>query len=103
MQLRRDLDQVNADLKAFLDAHPHAPEPLDGWHGKPGEGYWRDRQRDPSPGWSDDDKAHETELRRNLLDLIGKVHSHPHWDALTGPDLVKARMKLKHIDDADED
>lgn len=94
IQLQRDLHATTADLKQFLDQHPDPPEPTDGW---------RDRQRDASPGWSDDDKARETELRRRLLDLIEQVHGHPHWDTLSGPDLVKARMKLKHVDEADTD
>lgn len=99
VQAQRDLHKATADLKGFLNAHPEPPEPVDGWNAKRGEGSWRDSQRDPSPGWSDEDKALEAQLRRQLLDLIGKVHSHPHWNTLTGPDLVKARMALKHIDD----
>ncbi|RXS84197.1 hypothetical protein EST92_11605 [Streptomyces sp. TM32] len=99
VQLQRDLHATTADLKAFLDQHPGSPEPTDGWTDRPGEGYWRDRQREPSPGWSDDDKAREQELRQQLLDLIDQVHTHPYWESLTGPDLVKARMKLKHVDD----
>ncbi|MGA4875885.1 hypothetical protein [Streptomyces lydicamycinicus] len=103
VQLQRDIHAATAELKQFLDAHPEPPEPVPGWHDKPGEGYWRDRQRDPSAGWSDEDKQRERDLRARLHDLIPKVHTHPHWDTLSGPDLVTARMKLKHIDDADTD
>ncbi len=102
VQLQRDLDHTKNTLKAFLDERPHSPEPNDGWTDKPGEGYWRERHREPSPGWSDDEKQRETDLRRRLLDLIEQVHGHPHWDTLDGPDLVKARMRLKHVDDPDE-
>ncbi|MFF7411616.1 hypothetical protein [Streptomyces lydicus] len=35
----------------------------------------------------------------HLRDLIERVHMHPYWDTLSGPDLVKARMALKHVDD----
>lgn len=103
VQLQRDLHAATTTLKAFLDAHPHSPEPMDGWHRKPGEGYWTESRREPSPGWSDEEKQQETDLRAKLLDLIEQVHTHPHWESLSGPDLVKARMRLKHIDDPAED
>ncbi len=86
VQLQRDLHAATADLKAFLDAHPEPPEPIDG-----------------TAGWSDDDKAREVELRKALLDLTAQVHTHPHWESLSGPELVKARMKLKRIDDEPAD
>ncbi|MGD3108783.1 hypothetical protein [Streptomyces sp. YGL11-2] len=82
-----------------MTSTPSPPEAIDGWTDKPGEGYWRDRHHDPSPGWSDDDKQRETELRERTLDLATQVHGHPHWDTLRGADLVKARMKIKHMDD----
>ncbi|MFD8545613.1 hypothetical protein [Streptomyces sp. NPDC059649] len=103
VQLQRDLHAATAALKAFLDEHPHSPEPVEGWHRKVGEGSWYESRRDPSPGWSDEEKQTEVDLRAKLLDLIDKVHTHPHWDTLSGPDLVKARMALKHIDDPGED
>ncbi|MGW2920373.1 hypothetical protein ACWDBF_21280 [Streptomyces angustmyceticus] len=103
VQLQRDVHAANADLKTFLEQHPEPPEPIDGWHDKPGEGYWRDRQRVASAGWSDEDKTREAELRQRLHDLIPQVHGHPHWGTLSGPELVKARMALKHIDDPAED
>lgn len=103
VQLQRDVHAANADLRAFLHAHPEPPEPIHGWHDRPGEGYWRERRRDPSDGWSDEDKARVVELRQRLHDLIPKVHGHPHWDTLSGPELVKARMALKHIDDEGAD
>lgn len=99
VQLQRQVHQANADLRAFLHAHPEPPEPVDGWHDKPGEGYWRDRQRDASNGWSDEDKQREIELRGRLHELIPQLHSHPHWDTLSGPDLVAARMALKRAAD----
>lgn len=39
----------------------------------------------------------------DLRDLIERVHMHPYWDSLNGPDLVKARAALKHVDDPAED
>ncbi|MER7151239.1 hypothetical protein [Streptomyces lydicus] len=103
VQLQRDLDQATHALKAFLDERPHSPEPHDGWTDKPGEGYWRDRHSEASLGWTDEEKQQETDLRRRLLDLIEQVHGHPHWDTLSGPDLVKARMKLKRVHDESAD
>ncbi|MFF8784775.1 hypothetical protein [Streptomyces sp. NPDC015125] len=99
VQLQRQVHQAYADLKTFLDQHPDPPEPIDGWHDKPGEGYWRERRREASAGWSSEDKARVIELRQRLHDLIPQLHTHPHWGTLSGPDLVEARMKLKHIDD----
>ncbi|WP_329143522.1 hypothetical protein OIU91_06155 [Streptomyces sp. NBC_01456] len=83
VQLQRDLHQATAGLRTFLADHPEPPEPIDG-----------------TAGWSSDDKARERELRQRLHDLIAQVHTHPYWDSLSGPDLVTARMKLKHVDDA---
>ncbi|GES27879.1 hypothetical protein AB0G60_02845 [Streptomyces angustmyceticus] len=103
VQLQRDVHAATADYKAFLDAHPEPPEPVDGWRDKPGEGYWRDRQREASDGWSSDDKQRVVELRQRLHELIPQLHGHPHWDTLSGPELVKARMALKHVDDEDTD
>lgn len=99
VQLQRDLRQAATNLKAYLDERPHAPEAIDGWHVKPGEGYWLERHREASPGWTDEEKQTEVDLRNTLLNLIQQVHGHPHWDTLSGPDLVKARMRLKHVDD----
>lgn len=99
VQLQRDLHAATAALKAFLDEHPHSPEPMDGWRRKVGEGSWYESRRDPSPGWTDEEKQQETDLRARLLTLIGQVHTHSHWDTLSGPDLVKARTALKHVDD----
>lgn len=102
VQLQRDLHAAHANLKTFLDQHPEPPEAIDGWHDKPGEGYWRDRRREASPGWSDEDKQRGAELRTRVQDLAAQVHMHPYWDSLSGPDLVMARMKLKHVDDEDD-
>ncbi|MGW5122209.1 hypothetical protein ACWEQ8_43370 [Streptomyces noursei] len=99
VQLQHDLDKANADLKTFLDQHPELPEAIDGWHVKPGEGYWLERRREASPGRTDDGKQTKADLRNVLLDLIQQVNGHPHWDTLTGRNLVKARMRLKHADD----
>ena len=100
IQLQRRLHQANADLRAFLHAHPEPPEPINGWHDKPGEGYWRNRQRAASDGWSSEDKQREVELRARLHELIPQVHGHPHWATLSGPGLVKARMALKGTGDS---
>ncbi|MEV7466163.1 hypothetical protein AB0O20_06560 [Streptomyces kronopolitis] len=86
IQLQRRLHQANADLRAFLHAHPEPPEPING-----------------TAGWSDEDKQHERDLRAQLLDLTDQVHTHPYWDTLSGADLVKARAALKHIDDPADD
>ncbi|MFF4699901.1 hypothetical protein [Streptomyces chattanoogensis] len=103
VRLQRDLDEAYAALRQFLDEHPTSPEPMDGWHDVRGNGYWHDRHKEPSPGWSDGDKQLEANLRQCLLRLVTKVHTHPHWDTLSGGDLVAARMKLKHVDDPTED
>ncbi|MEU9482101.1 hypothetical protein AB0D83_00220 [Streptomyces decoyicus] len=33
-------------------------------------------------------------------ELVPQLHIHPYWDTLSGPALVTARMKLKHVDQA---
>ncbi|MCX4971219.1 hypothetical protein OHA98_42220 [Streptomyces sp. NBC_00654] len=34
--------------------------------------------------------------RRRLLELSTTVMTHPFWETLSGPDLVKARTALRH-------
>ncbi|MFF2811347.1 hypothetical protein ACFVT2_30065 [Streptomyces sp. NPDC058000] len=45
----------------------------------------------------------ESHLRESLLDTIDRAHGHLHWDTLADPDLVQARMKIKHVDDEGDD
>ncbi|MFE6888020.1 hypothetical protein [Streptomyces sp. NPDC057694] len=48
------------------------------------------------PGWNDDDKVTYEQLWRDLETATAKVSTHRHWSTYSGPDLVAARMALKH-------
>ncbi|MFD7922477.1 hypothetical protein ACFV3R_25035 [Streptomyces sp. NPDC059740] len=103
VQLRREADKTRADLAALLERLPWSTEPMDGWEQGPERGYWRERRKDSSPGWTDEEKAQVAELRARLNDLVDQVHTHPYWDTLSGAGLVKARGALRHVDDPKPD
>ncbi|MFD7663550.1 hypothetical protein [Streptomyces sp. NPDC059788] len=62
-------------------------------------GYWRERQRHASPGWTDDEKAEEAKLRGRRLELAEAIGTHDFWFTLAEADRPKVRSALKHIDD----
>ncbi|MEU7148696.1 hypothetical protein AB0B15_11750 [Streptomyces sp. NPDC045456] len=95
---QRDLQQVTADLHALYHRLAPSPEPAEAFHDSRESGYWRDRQRDASPGWTDDEKAEEAKLREHRLELAATVVTHTFWSTLSGADAPKARSALKHVE-----
>ncbi|WP_031192177.1 MULTISPECIES: hypothetical protein [Streptomyces] len=95
---QRDLQQATADLNALYERLPHSPEPTEAFHDSRETGYWRERQRDASPGWTDDEKAEEVKLRDRRLELADAIVTHDFWSTLAEADRPKARSALKHID-----
>lgn len=90
------LHQATAELRALLRTLPWSVEPHDGWPGTehPHTGAITGG-REPSPGWRDDQRSTVDRLRQECLDLSATVGTHPYWEALTGEDVVKERMRLK--------
>ncbi|MFE4873869.1 hypothetical protein [Streptomyces sp. NPDC056682] len=90
------LHQATAELAALLRSLPWSVEPQEGWPGTehPHTGEVTG-SREPSPGWSDEEKAAVARLRRECLDLSVSVTTHPHWGAFQGAELVDERMRLK--------
>ncbi|MFI1466131.1 hypothetical protein [Streptomyces wuyuanensis] len=97
-QLR--LHQARSAYRALCRELPWSVEPAEGWTGE--EGHYSSYRREfpESPGWSEEQRAEEARLRELVLTLSIEVSTHPHWAALAGPDVVKARMALKHAEHA---
>lgn len=95
-QLR--LHQARSAYRALCRELPWSVEPAGGWTGE--EGHYSSYRREfpESPGWSEEQRAEEARLRELVLTLSIEVSTHPYWAALTGPDVVKARMALKHAE-----
>ncbi|MGW7003934.1 hypothetical protein ACWGCW_14210 [Streptomyces sp. NPDC054933] len=94
IQLQRAWQQAQRDLADLYARLPHRPEPMP-------EPYTdaRDNQHDASDGWTDDDHAAVEELLARQRDLAQQLAVHQFWATLSGPDVPKARMALKHVDD----
>jgi hypothetical protein len=97
-QLR--LHQARSAYRALCRELPWSVEPAEGWTGE--EGHYSSYRREfpESPGWSEEQRAEEARLRELVLTLSIEVSTHPYWAALAGPDVVKARMALKHAEHA---
>ncbi|MBM9624388.1 hypothetical protein [Streptomyces zhihengii] len=90
------LHQATAEHAALVRTLPWSVEPHDGW---PGTEHPHTGQisggREPSPGWSDEQKAAVAQLRQECLALSVTVTTHPYWQTLSGEDVYRARMRLK--------
>ncbi|MFJ6947951.1 hypothetical protein ACISU4_25440 [Streptomyces wuyuanensis] len=97
-QLR--LHQARSAYRALCRDLPWSVEPAEGWTGE--EGHYSSYRREfpESPGWGEEQRAEEARLRELVLTLSIEVSTHPYWAALAGPDVVKARMALKHAEHA---
>ncbi|QGZ53311.1 hypothetical protein GPZ77_34335 (plasmid) [Streptomyces sp. QHH-9511] len=98
-QLR--LHQARAEYEALCRTLPWSVEPLDGWPGQvhPHTGEVTGG-REPSPGYTDEQKTEVARLQALVLELSLAVSTHPHWETLEGEKRVQARMELKHHPDA---
>ncbi|MCZ7458826.1 hypothetical protein [Streptomyces sp. WMMC940] len=95
-QLR--LHRARSAYRALCRELPWSVEPAEGWAGE--EGHYSSYRREfpESPGWSEEQRAEEARLRELVLTLSIEVSTHPYWAALEGPDVVEARMALKHTE-----
>ncbi|MFH7340588.1 hypothetical protein [Streptomyces sp. KHY 26] len=62
--------------------HPHTGEVTGG--------------REPSPGWTEEQKTAVALLRQECVEGAAAVTTHPYWESFQGADAVKERMRLKH-------
>ncbi|MEU5402240.1 hypothetical protein ABZ348_23425 [Streptomyces sp. NPDC005963] len=92
-QLR--LHQTRVAYAALCRQLPWSVEPAPGWEGDKQLHSDRVSGMPASPGYTEHQRREEERLRSLLLELSITVSTHPHWDALRGPDLVQARMALK--------
>ncbi|TLQ44519.1 hypothetical protein [Streptomyces marianii] len=95
-QLR--LHRARSAYRALCRELPWSVVPAEGWTGE--EGHYSSYRREfpESPGWSEGQRAEEARLRELVLTLSIEVSTHPYWAGLEGPDVVKARMALKHAE-----
>ncbi|OAH16411.1 hypothetical protein [Streptomyces jeddahensis] len=91
---QEELHQVRAELLALLKRLPWSVEPLDGFSDDTG---WRKVERPASPGWTADEQAEVEKLRQREQELAVFVTCHRFWSDVSGPEVVEARMKLKHV------
>ncbi|MCL7382176.1 hypothetical protein [Streptomyces sp. 35G-GA-8] len=89
------LQQTRADYKALCATLPWSVDPAPGWKSdkQPLSDYLADVP--DSPGYTDEQKKREAELRERLVDLSTAVTTHPYWATLDRGDVVEARMELK--------
>ncbi|MGW0121708.1 hypothetical protein [Streptomyces sp. NPDC003327] len=99
--LQARLHRARADYAALVRTLPWSVEPLPGW---PGTARPHSDEvtggREPSPGYTPQQAAEEARLRALVTDLSVEVSTHPYWSGRSGPELVTARMALKHHTDA---
>lgn len=98
-QLR--LHQATAAYRALCRTLPWSVDPAPGREGEK-QPYTDYRTGKPaSPGYTEQQKADETRLRRELLELAVAVTTHTHWTTVEYGSVADARMALKHIHDKD--
>ncbi|MHC5703111.1 hypothetical protein HHX38_00510 [Streptomyces sp. PKU-MA01144] len=97
-QLR--LHQARSAYRALCRELPWSVESAEGWTGEEGHYSGYRREFPASPGWTDAQRAEEATLRERVLTLSIEVSTHPYWAGLDRPEVVKARMALKHAEGA---
>ncbi|MEE4597617.1 hypothetical protein V2J94_38050 [Streptomyces sp. DSM 41524] len=100
LTVQKELHQVTATLTALLKGLPWSVEPHPGFNDPD---IWRPRKRPATDGWPKEDQAEVRQLRNHQCELTTTVVTHPFWQTLEGPDVVTARMMLKHAHDAPAD
>ncbi|MEU3656458.1 hypothetical protein AB0E67_27355 [Streptomyces sp. NPDC032161] len=97
------LHETRAAYDEYAKTLPWSVEPLPGWEGdKQLHSSYRSGKPD-SPGYTDEQKSEVARYREELLRLSTAVSTHPYWDAFSGPDLVEARMMLKHAHESGDE
>ncbi|MFI6730621.1 hypothetical protein [Streptomyces atratus] len=81
------------------------------WSAGPMPGWESDKQlhstyvsaKPDSPGYTEEQAAEVSRFQAELRRLSIEVVTHPYWQSLAGPDLVEARMVLRHAHESTED
>ncbi|MFJ7489661.1 hypothetical protein ACIQZB_00120 [Streptomyces sp. NPDC097727] len=90
------LHQTRAAYEQYATTLPWSAEPMPGWES--------DKQlhsnyvsgKPDSSGYTEEQAAEVARFQAELLRLSAEVATHSYWESLSGPDLVDARMALKH-------
>ncbi|MER7761520.1 hypothetical protein [Streptomyces sp. NPDC097619] len=98
VQLQLAMAALQAEYARFVADLPRSVVPLDAHEGR--EGLWT--ARDPSPGYTEEQKARRTAYEADLRELSAQVSAHPYWASLPPEDRVAARQGLKKVEPGDE-
>ncbi|MEV4917916.1 hypothetical protein AB0K47_14015 [Streptomyces tirandamycinicus] len=94
----RDAQLRLHQARSAYRALPWSVESAEGWTGEEGHYSGYRREFPASPGWTEAQRAEEATLRERVLTLSIEVSTHPYWAGLDRPEVVKARMALKHAE-----
>ncbi|MFB7076438.1 hypothetical protein [Streptomyces sp. NPDC056308] len=91
------LHETRTAYEQYAKALPWSAEPMPGWES--------DKQlhsnyvsgKPDSPGYTEEQAAKVRDFQARLLELSTTVATHPYWETLSGPDLVKGRTALQHV------
>ncbi|MBV1940828.1 hypothetical protein KUF83_30300 [Streptomyces sp. BV286] len=92
------------ELNRYQAKLPWSRDPHDGWeapapaHGGVLNGY--SSSREPTTGWTDEQKAEYDRLWAQCRETSSIVLTHEHWENFEGPELIAARQALKKLPDA---
>ncbi|MEU6016896.1 hypothetical protein ABZ826_23460 [Streptomyces sp. NPDC047515] len=96
------LHQTRAAYEQYATTLPWSAEPMPGWEGdKQLHSSYRSHKED-SPGYTEEQAEEVRRFQEELRRLSAEVATHPFWESLSGPDLVDARMVLKHAHEQPE-
>ncbi|WP_331764769.1 hypothetical protein [Streptomyces sp. NBC_01238] len=97
------LHQTRAAYEEYAKTLPWSAVPMPGWESdKQLHSSYRSHKED-SPGYTEEQAAEVRRFQDELRRLSIAVSTHPFWESLSGPDLVEARMALKHAHEESED
>ncbi|MFE3328515.1 hypothetical protein [Streptomyces sp. NPDC059176] len=92
-QLR--LHQARSQYRALCRTLPWSVVPAEGWTAVEGQYSGYRHEFPATSGYTEEQKAEESRLRRLVVELSIEVSAHPYWATLEGPAVVAARTALK--------
>ncbi|MER8237019.1 hypothetical protein [Streptomyces sp. NPDC094049] len=98
-QAQRDLHRAQADHAAHGRTLPWSADPDPGWPAVIHETTKKvlSPAREPSPGYTSEQRADDDRLRALVLELSVVVSTHPYWATVERGEAVAARQALKTL------
>ncbi|WP_331756320.1 hypothetical protein OHA04_45445 (plasmid) [Streptomyces sp. NBC_01590] len=91
------LRETRAAYEEYAKTLPWSAEPMPGWESDKQLHSNYISAKPDSPGYTEEQAAEVARFRARLLELSIAVSTHLYWAALSGEDVVAARMALKHV------